>query len=57
MLVLRRKANQSVIIDEDIKVTVLSVEGQAVKIGIEAPNGVTIVREELVEADKEKVNV
>jgi len=55
MLVLRRKAGESIIIDRDIKVTILSIEGERVKIGIEAPDNIHIVREEI--ADKEVQNV
>lgn len=47
MLVLSRKALQSVIIGEDVKITVIRVEGNQVRIGIEAPNDVRILRGEL----------
>lgn len=48
MLVLRRKAGESVIIAGAIKVSVLAVEGERVKIGISAPPDITLVREELL---------
>jgi carbon storage regulator len=48
MLVLRRKTNESVVLNGVIKVTVLSVEGDRVKIGISAPPDVIVVREELL---------
>lgn len=48
MLVLRRKVGESVIIGGDIRVMVLAVEGERVKIGFQAPDGVSIVREELL---------
>jgi len=48
MLVLRRKVGESIILDGVISVSVLAVEGERVKIGINAPSGVTIVREELL---------
>ncbi len=51
MLVLKRKVGESIIIDSITKVTVLAIEGGKVKIGIEAPKGVSIVREELLKAD------
>ncbi len=47
MLVLSRKPKQSVVIGDDIKVTVLSVKGNTVRMGIEAPDGVRIIREEI----------
>ena len=48
MLVLRRKVGESIILDGVISVSVLAVEGERVKIGISAPQDVTIVREELL---------
>ena len=47
MLILTRKQNESVIIDGDIKVTVLSDKHGQVKLGIEAPDEVEIWREEI----------
>ena len=49
MLVLSRKQNQSIVINEDIRVTVVSIRGSQVRIGIEAPESVAILREELCE--------
>lgn len=48
MLVLRRKVGESIILDGIISISVLAVEGERVKIGINAPPDVTIVREELL---------
>jgi carbon storage regulator len=48
MLVLRRKVGESIILDGVICVSVLAVEGERVKIGIDAPAHVTILREELL---------
>ena len=48
MLVLRRKVGESIILAGVITVSVLAVEGERVKIGINAPADVTIVREELL---------
>lgn len=48
MLVLRRKVGESIILAGVISVSVLAVEGERVKIGINAPADVTIVREELL---------
>lgn len=47
MLVLSRKVLQSVLIGESILVTVLSVEGKRVKLGVEAPLAVKVWRSEL----------
>jgi carbon storage regulator len=47
MLVLSRKRDQSIIIDGDIRITVVSIQGNQVRLGIEAPNSVSIFREEL----------
>ena len=47
MLVLSRKPGQSLIIGENIVLTVLEVEGDRVKIGVEAPREVAILRGEL----------
>ncbi len=48
MLVLRRKVGESIILAGVINISVLAVEGERVKIGINAPPDVTIVREELL---------
>ncbi|HET8913383.1 MAG TPA: carbon storage regulator [Ktedonobacteraceae bacterium] len=50
MLVLRRKVGESIILAGVISISVLAVEGERVKIGINAPPEVTIVREELLRA-------
>jgi carbon storage regulator len=47
MLILSRKRDQSVVIDGNIRVTVLNVKGQVVRLGIEAPSDVAIVRSEI----------
>lgn len=47
MLVLGRKAEQSIKIGDDIRVTILRIKGNTVRVGIEAPDRVRIVREEL----------
>ena len=48
MLVLRREEGESIIMNGVIKVTILAIEGDRVKIGIDAPPDVIIVREELL---------
>jgi carbon storage regulator CsrA len=47
MLVLSRKAKQQIQIGEDITVTVVRVKGQAVRVGVEAPDDVRVLRAEL----------
>ncbi len=47
MLVLTRKLNEEILIGEDIKVTLVRVRGNTVRIGIEAPRDIRIVRGEL----------
>jgi carbon storage regulator len=47
MLVLTRKANQSIMIGDDIEVSVLSVMGEKVRIGIQAPQDVPVFRTEI----------
>ncbi|MEG0271888.1 MAG: carbon storage regulator CsrA [Hydrogenoanaerobacterium sp.] len=47
MLVLSRKAGESVYIGDDIKITVVELIGDKIKIGIEAPKSMTVLREEL----------
>lgn len=47
MLVLGRKRGESIIIDDQIEITINSVEGETVKLGIEAPRHITIHRKEV----------
>lgn len=49
MLILTRRVNQTLFIGTDIKITVTGISGNSVKIGIEAPEDVVILREELAE--------
>jgi carbon storage regulator CsrA len=53
MLVLTRKLNQRVQIGDDITITVLRVKGNTVRLGIEAPRGVRVLRAELPAFDRE----
>lgn len=48
MLVLSRKSGQRVLVGDSIYVTVLSVTGDKVKLGIAAPREVSVLREELI---------
>ena len=47
MLALSRKLGESIIIDNDIEITILEVKGDQVKIGISAPKSVSIYRKEI----------
>lgn len=47
MLVLTRKANQSIMIGDEVEVSVLAVMGEKVRIGIEAPRAVPVFRKEV----------
>lgn len=49
MLVLSRKQQQTIQIGDNIKVTVIKVQGNAIRLGIEAPDDVRILRGELTE--------
>lgn len=52
MLVLSRKKNESIVIQDDIWVTVLEVDGDTVSFGIVAPSDVPVDRQEIHEAKK-----
>ena len=54
MLVLSRKKGDSILIDGGIKVTVIEVRGNVVRLGIEAPREVAIFRTELCEQISER---
>jgi carbon storage regulator len=47
MLVLTRKGNQSIMIGDEIEVSVLSIMGEKVRIGIDAPRAVPVFRKEV----------
>ena len=47
MLVLTRKSNQSIMIGDDIEISVLAIMGEKVRIGIQAPRSVPIFRREV----------
>ncbi len=52
MLVLSRKLSQQILIGSDIAITVVKIEGNHVRLGIEAPPGVSILRDELISRQK-----
>jgi carbon storage regulator len=47
MLVLTRKSNQSIMIGDDVEVSVLAIMGEKVRIGIEAPRSIPVFRKEV----------
>ncbi len=57
MLALARKVNESIVINNDIEITVLDIKGDQVKLGIAAPKTIPIYRKEIYvqiqEANKE----
>jgi len=54
MLVLTRKTNQSIMIGDEIEISILSVTGDKVRIGIDAPRDVAVFRREVYEAIGER---
>jgi carbon storage regulator len=56
VLVLTRKSNQSIMIGDDIEISVLAIMGEKVRIGIEAPRSVPVFRREVyveIQEDRE----
>lgn len=49
MLILQRREQQALLIGDDVRVVVLKTDGGGVRLGIEAPAEVTILREEIVD--------
>ncbi|KLN97371.1 carbon storage regulator CsrA [Moellerella wisconsensis] len=47
MLVLTRRASEVLIIGDDIKITILSIKGNQVRIGVDAPKNIPVHREEI----------
>jgi carbon storage regulator len=57
VLVLTRKSNQSIMIGDDIEISVLAIMGEKVRIGIEAPRSVPVFRREVyVEIQEDQDN-
>jgi len=53
MLVLARKLNESIVIGDDITIKIISIEKGIIKLGIDAPRDISIMRSELLEDVKE----
>jgi carbon storage regulator len=59
VLVLTRKSNQSIMIGDEIEISVLAIMGEKVRIGIEAPRAVPVFRREVyieIQEDRETEN-
>lgn len=56
MLVLSRKTNETIKIGDDIEIRILEVKGDTIRIGIEAPKSVDILRGELIQSISETNN-
>ncbi len=54
MLVLTRKKNEGIILGDNISITILEIREDTIKIGIEAPRDITILRSELYQAVKDE---
>ena len=54
MLILTRRPGERVVIGDDVLITVMGVSGHTVRLGIEAPAGISIYREEIWLAVKEE---
>jgi carbon storage regulator len=50
MLVLSRKKNESIVINDDVVITIVEIRGDKVRLGIVAPKNVSVHREEVYEA-------
>ena len=57
MLVISRKINEAITIGDNIVVTILGVEGDRIKIGIDAPRELIILRQEIFQAVQDQVKI
>jgi len=56
MLVLTRRIGSSIFIGDDVRITILGINGKQVRVGIAAPNNVSVHREEIYNKIKEEEN-
>ncbi len=54
MLVLSRQKDESIMIGDDVQITIVDVRGDKVRLGIEAPKSIPVHRKEVYEAIKKK---
>jgi len=54
MLILTRNVNEKIMVGDDVEITVLSVTGGQVRLGVEAPKDVPVHREEIYQQIKQK---
>lgn len=54
MLVLSRRREESIIIGDDVKITIVDVRGDKVKLGIDAPRSISVHREEIYDIIQEE---
>jgi carbon storage regulator len=52
MLILSRKANEKIMIGDDIAVTIIEIRGDQIRIGVDAPKSVKVYRQEVFDAIK-----
>ncbi len=56
MLVLSRKKNESIVINHDIRIVVVEIRGDKVRLGVEAPQQVPVHRREVYDAIQRELN-
>ncbi|MEN8207107.1 MAG: carbon storage regulator CsrA [Pseudomonadota bacterium] len=54
MLILTRRMNETLMVGDDVKVTVLSINGNQVRIGVQAPRHIPVHRQEIYEKIKKE---
>jgi carbon storage regulator len=52
MLVLTRHIGDSIIIGDDIEITIVEIQGDKIRVGINAPKNITVLRKELIDETK-----
>lgn len=56
MLILSRRPGESLHLGDDIKITILSIRGQQIKLGLEVPDGMLVYRDEIYQKIQEENN-